>query len=865
MTPANDAELCFVLANHWSYTGIGWSLGWESCVNSISDSLDLADGQPSIRTGINLEALAYEMLAEHDPDLAGKLRKYLDAGLVEIIGGTFGQPMGSMVSGESNLRQMVVGQQTIEKSLGRRVAVFLEEEEMSHPQIPQLALLAGYRYASMAQCDTWGRHGAPKIERSIMVWQGADGSRIVATPANALVFHPPAVTKDIDAMWTDAGRAKVAQLSTSACPPLAVKWTEFGWEPMSGTRMNRFDAGLFPILSREYRVAYVTFEQYMDRYRSHAGEAVQLTMDQFDKLLPWGIGGDQIRRFGREVEAVLHAAERMDAVAHALGVSDIPLERLSQAWRDLLQSQSHDVSLCEFSRFQGLWESVPRQPKLDQHFLPWGASGWQLMDRADQRGRDVLREAAEAIAAKVDTRTTNPEAISRVAFNACGHERDAVLTTGRIPLAGKDIRGFRVKSSSNGTELPWQFVDQHRDSDGKLVSADLAFLAQSIPAMGYDTYGVEPTREPAASPATDLHVDESALRMKNALIEVALDPVSGMIACLHDCRLGVNLLDNRTTPSPTLTGQPNPKVLSPRHIGPADQFNALNSAQSQAKFTWLEKGPVRATVRVLHPVQSRIGLDVYISLTAGSPTVEIQVRLYSTLPPVAPEGKINGWQLDLDINDGYWLRFSPAFDVKTLLRDYPFGIESTARNAFEALTFLDFLKADGSGLMLTHSGTQYFKRLDNGAYANLILREWESHFTGDYGYPRICDYRYGLTAHGSDFTHADRLRRVAEMDFKPLCVAGKSSRGSLPPRTSFLQVDGAILSAFRRRSPKTWELRLFECMGRETPATWSTSLPLTSAQFINALGDPVGEPVPVSHAMATSLHSWEVSNLELRP
>ena len=80
---------------------------------------------------------------------------------MELIGGTYGQPMGTMFSGESNIRQIVVGREVIRKALGYEMVTFLEEEEFTHPQIPQIAAGAGFRYASLAQVDTWG----PRVSR----------------------------------------------------------------------------------------------------------------------------------------------------------------------------------------------------------------------------------------------------------------------------------------------------------------------------------------------------------------------------------------------------------------------------------------------------------------------------------------------------------------------------------------------------------------------------------------------------------------------------------------------------------------------------------------------------------------------------
>jgi hypothetical protein len=135
--------ICITLCNHWSYIGIGWQLGIESCVLSAIDAMGMADLAPHVKTCLELDARAYEFMAEKFPEVTERLKKYLAEDKVELIGGTYGQPLGTMFSGESNIRQLVYGRETIRKALNYEVATFLDEEEFSHPQIPQIAVGRG--------------------------------------------------------------------------------------------------------------------------------------------------------------------------------------------------------------------------------------------------------------------------------------------------------------------------------------------------------------------------------------------------------------------------------------------------------------------------------------------------------------------------------------------------------------------------------------------------------------------------------------------------------------------------------------------------------------------------------------------------
>jgi len=861
---ATKPELCFTLLNHWSYTGIGWNLGLESCAQSIADSLDLADYEPSVRTGINLDALTYELVAEWCPHLIRRLREYLDAGRVEIVGGTFGQPIGSMVSGESNLRQMVVGQQSIRRVLGRPVAVFLEEEEMSHPQIPQLLALAGYRYGSLAQCDTWGRHGAPCMEEPVIWWEGVDGTRVLAVPLSPLVFHPPMVTHDIDWLWSDAGRAAVERMSVTR-PPLALKWTEFGWEKLTGKAINKFDAALFKELSAKFRVEYVTVEQYLDRQAGGAAPVKRLQADDFAKLLPWGIGGDQVRRFGREVESVLLAAERFEAVAHVLGLGVDEVGALQEAWRRLLAAQSHDVSLCEYTRHQGA--APPADPVLDAHFQTWGSYGYRFMDEAMEAGRKVLQRSLQAIAGSIDARAgAGREAWAAVTFNPCGFTRDALVTTGPLQLADAGCTAVRVRTAA-GETLPSQLVACERAKDGRLVWADVAYRAAALPSVGHDTYFLEPTTAESPAPATDLRADPAALVLENRWVRVTLDPVCGAIRSLVDRQTGREFLDGADRPFPTLTGEANGS--SPLARPPNTPVAPYQTAGTQAQFTWLEHGPLRARVRATHPETRGLRFEITVALTAESPEVEVAVRVFPDLPPKTGEAKINGWQFPLAITEGYWLEWVPGFPVATVLRDYPFGAEACRHSAVTALHWLDLLAADGSGLLVVHSGTQYFKRRDDGGFANLVVREWESHFTGEFGWPRTCAYRYLLRPHGPGLTAVERGRTVAAFDQKPRCVVLPPPTGARPARAGYVAVEGAgaTLSAFRRpvAGDAGCELRLVECAGAPAEARITTSLLRTTRQATDALGRPVDAAPPVSVNAPVALRPWEITQFILRP
>ncbi|MEK7404575.1 MAG: glycoside hydrolase family 38 C-terminal domain-containing protein [Acidobacteriota bacterium] len=843
------------LANHWSYIGIGWQLGLESCVLSVIDSLEMADHPPFVKTCINLEAYAYELLAEKYPELIERLKQSLAAGKVELIGGSFGQPLGSQIGAESNIRQLVCGRETIRKALGYEVVTFLEEEEFTHPQMPQILVGAGFRYASLAQIDTWGRAGVPRLELNVLNWKGTDGATIPSMPKNSLRLRDP------ERLAATSGEA-IRRLQKLG-KPLLLTWAEFGWEPPEAPAYLT-EADRLKRIPPEFAVEYVTLREYMEKYGRNPKETVYLNMDAWKKVLPWGIGGDQLRILDRKVEALLLAAETFDAVASSLGAKSMePV--LEKAWRDLLIAQSHDVSLCEYSRWQDD-RMAPADRIEDRHNFTWGAIGYNHLDSAQRQGRSVLDASLRRIADRVDSGTRKGGRLAVVVFNSCGWERTDLATTGRVYPGGQSGKRVVVRDSS-GRTVPSQLIKSERDSQGNLLVADVALLAENVPSAGYDTYSLEFTDALPDPPDTGLRIDESRLEIENEQVKLRLDPANGALTSLVDKKTGREMLGSL---SPVFKGRPNPQY-APRSIFIRRKYaerdlvapTAFDSSQSKAAIRWIEKGPLRATVAASHS-WPLLKFETRITLCARSPRVEVMSRVLAEAPPALDAPEAEG-RLPLEIKEGYWLCFAPGFEPASVLRDFAFAIEPTAERRFHALTLVDFLLSEG-GLLLLHAGTQYFWREDTGVFSNLLMREWESYWTGEYGWPRYAEYRHALVPHRAGLTHAGRSRASAEFTRPLVAVVAQPRQGSLPRRKSFVRVDPANvqLSAFRMRGDGMFELRLAEAAGEQAAATVELGFPVGRVVETDLLGGKVAEASLRGARLGFHIAPWRIRTFELR-
>ena len=828
-------RVCVTINNHWSYIGIGWQLGIESCVLSAEDAMHIAD-LSGAKTGLNLDAHAYEYMAEKFPEVAKRLAKYVKEGKVELIGGSFGQPMGTTVSGESNIRQLVMGREAIKKSLGIDVATFLEEEEFSHPQLPQLLVESEFKYASMAQMDTWGRAGMPEFQFNVLNWKGKDGSVIRSTPKNILTRF----SSDVKAA---AATPECAQLRALGQPPLVMRWEEFGWE--SEEQPAYLWAGpYYTQLAIEIPVEYVTLEQYMDRYGRNPKETVSPDMDAWNKSLTWGLGGDQVRVLDRKTENVLLAAECFDAIASTMGGKAHPKE-MESAWKHLLASQSHDVGLCEYSRWQGdRFEPLDRVQ--DYHNFSWGTIGYNHLESAMETGKPVLDASLQRIASQVGTKAMGDLAIT--VFNPSGWERTETVSTGRLYPIPANVKDIAIKDSA-GKAVPSQITTCERDEAGNLVVATVSFTASKIPSVGYATYYLKYSNKPAAASTSVLKYDETALTMENDYVKVKLDPKSGAIASLIDKKTGKEMLK---TPYPIFTGTSDPGY--PLRPGTKEGFD---SATSQGTIDWIDKGPVLATVRARHSWPYLI-YESRVTLAADSPYVEVTTRVLAQAPPQRDDSPP-------DIKRGYYISFTPATKPEHVIRDYPLAIEESKNPVFQGLTFVDLANADG-GLMILHPGTQYFRFDDDGRLRNLLVREWESYYSGEWGWPRYCEYHHALYPHDGTFTNADRARSSSAFCDPLICVVGKPGKGDLPARKGFITVSPASvqLSAFRKTTGAGYELRVVEVEGRDAKAQVKIDLPITKVTRTDLMGKKLADVSSSKGAFTYATAPWKIVTFGLK-
>jgi alpha-mannosidase len=244
------------------------------------------------------------------------------------------EPDCNLPSGEALARQFLHGQRFFETELGRRCCeAWLPDTFGFNGQLPQIMRGSGIgRF--LTQKLSWNRFTKPPHQS--FVWQGIDGSRVVA-------HFPPADTY--------TGDATIAELRRSA--------HDFTGHERSRTSLLPYGFGdggggptprMIETLERAGdlqgvpRTRMDTVDAFFERLE---GDADSLPMVVGELYLEYHRGTyttqARTKRANRRCEQLLHDAEFLCSVADRLGLGAYPQDELGEAWRRQLTNAFHDI------------------------------------------------------------------------------------------------------------------------------------------------------------------------------------------------------------------------------------------------------------------------------------------------------------------------------------------------------------------------------------------------------------------------------------------------------------------------------------------------------------------------------------------
>ncbi|HEX4202026.1 MAG TPA: hypothetical protein VHY59_10945, partial [Chthoniobacterales bacterium] len=318
-------------------------------------------------------AQVYSWIEQDDPALFEKIRTQVKAGRWEPIGGMWVEPDGNLLSGESWVRQLLLGQRYFESRFGRRVNVaWLPDSFGFNGSLPQLLVSAGIPFFFTHKLSWSERNPFPY---NLYWWEGIDGTRVLAHSFNnpETGYNARLTAPELGETWQnfigkqvhdttllsfgfgDGGGGPTEEMlerysRLQTCPglpdlkmglvadfyeqiPTAHPWPDVAYrparrnslEPKREGEVGSLNDGAKSGVPGDDKVPTWVGEQYLEYHRA------TFTTQAKVKLLH------------RQLEHALIESETAAALAFVWDGRSYPVEQLTSLWQTLLLHQFHDI------------------------------------------------------------------------------------------------------------------------------------------------------------------------------------------------------------------------------------------------------------------------------------------------------------------------------------------------------------------------------------------------------------------------------------------------------------------------------------------------------------------------------------------
>jgi alpha-mannosidase len=541
----------------------------RKAVRTFATALRYIDEYPDYRFAAS-QALHYDWVKQNAPGLYARLSEAVKRGRFIPVGGMWIEPDCLIPSGESLVRQLLVGQRFFHREFGIECAEGWLLDSFGFPaQLPQIMRLAGLTRFTTVKLAA---NRLDKMPASTFWWQGLDGTKVLAhlPPWDnyALGATPGEVLRNM-AAFCDHERSRESALLFG--------YGDGGSGPTRGMieslrRMRDVDG--LP------RVEMRAPAEFFARCEAEAADASGIPA-ALDTLTIWcgelyferhrGCYTSQAatKRNHRQAECLLRNVEFLAAVAFARCSDPYPRSELDSLWKTVLLNQFHDI--------------LPGT-SIAEVFVQSAAEYADVLIR----GLALLDRAATAMIGDGEA-----EAASLVAINTLGAGREEVIELPEDRLTAVNV----VQVAADGRPL-----------------ARVAAPAYGCAPIGY---GESPERRAGIS------VQDGRITLENDGVRATF---------VSDATL-VSFMEKETTREciePGCSG--NRWMLSEDVLGDAwdvefYHFEKRRPAFSNVEYEIVEAGPLRVALRFSAAIGRKSTVRLIVSLTAISPRLDFAAKV----------------------------------------------------------------------------------------------------------------------------------------------------------------------------------------------------------------------------------------------
>ena len=556
-----------------------WSEAMSVVLSTFRSALDRMNEYPDF-TFTASSAQFYEWVAETDPAMLAEIRKRVEEGRWDLVGGWWVEPDVNIPNGESLVRQGLYSQRLFQQLFGRMAQVGYNPDSFGHTgTLPQILKLEGlHAYVFMRP-----QAHEKKLPADLFWWEGADGSRV-------LTYRIP-FSYGID----EHMQGEVSQFITELKEPTKELMVFYGAGDHGGGPAKE---NIQAILDMQKMPGAPTFIfSTPDRYFDEVGKLTGLPVVA-DDLQHHSVGCytavSEVKKNNRTAEAALTTGEKLAALGSVVAGFDYPKADFTAAWKRVLFIQFHD-SMAGTA--------------LPEHYDVAREAHGRAIDIAGQ----AMNKAAEKIAFQVPTQ--DPKSEYLVVFNP--HAWNAKLNVEYDVGWGfeykKGAQPASLLEDENGNSIPHQWIQATTVVDDRMR---VAFQAP-VPTFGYRQFRLR-SSQPAAPPVSAVHATERQLENEHLRVTFVDD---GSLTML-DKDSGAQVFKSGASGARAIVLDDPSDTWSHDVRSYTKELGVFRNA----RFRVLENGPLRATIRVRTTYGSS-SLETDWLLYSGARSLEARVAL----------------------------------------------------------------------------------------------------------------------------------------------------------------------------------------------------------------------------------------------
>ena len=310
-----------------------WLWEWQEGAGEALSTFRLAAGFCESHPGFvfcHNEAVLYRWVEEHEPALFRRIQRLVREKRWHIMGGWWIQPDCNMPSGESFVRQALLGKRYFKEKFGVDVTTAVNLDPFGHTRgLVQILAKSG---TDSYLCCRPGPAELP-LPADAFVWVGYDGSEVLVNRASAHYNS-----------FGGQARARLEKwLAGNADQPLALQLWGIGDHGGGPSKRDLDDLDALIAERRDVRIVHSTPAAY---FAELGKMKINLPHREAD-LNPWAVGCytsmARVKQGHRRLENELYSAEKMITTAWAQGFVPYPEAELAEAREALAFVEFHDI------------------------------------------------------------------------------------------------------------------------------------------------------------------------------------------------------------------------------------------------------------------------------------------------------------------------------------------------------------------------------------------------------------------------------------------------------------------------------------------------------------------------------------------